>query len=157
MKNLFPGTVFAAIDPGAHSGVARFDEYGRIEYVYQGKLLDAVGLIASWRVPIIVEVPQIYPNARARPNDQITLAVRAGMFIGAAPRGCAIEVKPREWKGQADKDVIHKRAARCFDEAERAYLLSVASTFGKKDDDVQDAIALGLYACGRVDFARPNR
>ena len=158
LQNLFPGRAFIAADPGAACGLAVFDAHGRLVRAVQCKLLDGVELVRELHLPIAVEKPQIYPHARARPNDLITLAVRAGQLIGAAPRGEAITVLPREWKGQNDKSVTQRRVIALLDGAERAYLAGVTAAMkpSAKDDDMQDAIALGLFAAGRADFLRPN-
>lgn len=148
-------TAFAAVDPGENSGVAVFTADGELRAAMQGKLADAVEYLRQLNIPCIVEKPQVYPHAPARPNDLITLALRAGMFLGVAAAG-SLTVLPREWKGGTDKPIIHRRAIALLGPGERAYLSGLAAALGPKDDDVQDAIALGLYAAGRVDYLRPN-
>lgn len=98
---------------------------------------------------LVVELPQVYVAVRSKgdPNDLIALAAVVGGLCEAF-RGARQRIYlPREWKGQAPKEVIAERALKRLtpDEAARV-------TCRRKSllHNVLDATALGLVALGRM-------
>jgi hypothetical protein len=105
-----------AIDPGAKTGWALFQS--RVERPWH---LAACGVVCPqdhlWLGGledldlVVIENPQIYPSSKVPPNDILTLARIVGRyeerFAGRAER---IElVKPREWKGSVNGDIMARR------------------------------------------------
>lgn len=135
--------ILSTIDPGTHSGWARFAE----------RSLTACGLGPdSYFGHVIIEVPVIYPGSRkVNPNDLITLAVKVGEHKYAAEsRGCSVElVKPRTWKGTIDGDIMCARILRLMTPAERA-IFNAAPGAASYRHNILDAIGIGLWKLGRL-------
>lgn len=141
-----PSTIrLLAIDPGADTGWA----------LYRSGLLEQCGLgePPPFEVDeLIVEKPMIYPGGKSRPNDIITLAIRAGEMRGRWPNRPCTYVLPRVWKGGSiSKPVSHARiwARLNQQEAGIASLVIERMAAGKRHN-VLDALGIGLYGVGRM-------
>lgn len=99
--------------------------------------------IVNWAERVIIEEPRARRGHR-RPNDIIKLAVLTGRIVGSHPN--AHRVAPEEWKGQLPKDVCWARAERVLSSVE----LRVCELCPYFDNNVQDAIALGLWDLKRL-------
>lgn len=141
-----------AIDPGSDSGWAIF---------FHGMLV-ACGLGSEPKpLPealelLVVERPVIYPKGKTRnPNDEITLALNAGEWIGRFGARAKEKryLEPRTWKGTIDGDVCNARVfgkldageQLAFEDAVRAQRIPI-----KKRHNVLDAIGIGLFVSGRL-------
>ncbi len=141
-------THLLAIDPGADTGWARFDE----------KRLTACGLgvpLAAETRRVLIERPMIYPGGRqkARPADVIKLAVRAGEMGGQYARTAGIEpeyIEPHTWKGSVSKDIHHARIWAKLTPAEQAIVSDAARGVApSKRHNILDAVGIGLFGIGR--------
>ena len=158
----FRGRAFIAYDPGTHAGLAVYlPECGthRLRVLLEVAHVKALEHLRDSNLPIVVELPQVYPGERGKvpPNSLIKLAFKAGEAAGASGHP-AEYVLPATWKGSIDKPVIHKRALRVLSAEERAIVRPFvdAQKAGKKVDDALDAMSIGLWAAGRIDFRYPN-
>ncbi len=134
--------MLVAIDPGADTGWAAFDD---------GHLVQ-VGLgIPHLGGDVIIELPQIYTRSKADPNDLITLAVKVGQLKADAERaGCKVYlVHPHTWKGNAPKAVMGKRIVSRLDDAELEVLARVKCAASKRHN-VVDAVGIALWRLGRL-------
>jgi hypothetical protein len=131
------GRAAQAIANAVHAGL-----YGATEF-------DAGRLPQTW----VVESQQHYagPRGRGAPSvgdDLVALTTAAGWILGrCAPPGAPVRlVLPAEWKGQAPKEVIQRRAASIVLPAcEGAFRPTPAD---RASHDCWDAVALGLWAGG---------
>jgi hypothetical protein len=139
-------------DPGLCTGVALFGQttakwtagilQGQEDFYWQ--------LIRSANL-VVVEKPKIYPVSKARPNDIITLAVRAGELGGRAQGlGRAVRyVEPHEWKRTLPKHICHARIMALLTEAEKSQMHGVFALPDTKKHNAMDAIGIALWAVGR--------
>jgi hypothetical protein len=172
-----PPNTLLAIDPGARypkSGVpyagAAYFQWG--ELVWAG-LVKAQGVAAPFARPnqlvqrvcdtasiprtkkdagepltvLAVEVPRVYVNGAARPEDIVQLAVVAGAFVGGVDAEFYSLPRPSEWKGTIDGKILCTRVLNIASVAER---LIVARAEGGNTTHVQDALGLGLWVLGRM-------
>lgn len=129
--------------------------------VFPAHVQIAVGVLRRKLAPIvnlelplelIVELPRVYPRDRnKRPNDLIDLAAAAGTYavLGHIKKF----VHPRTWKGQVPKDIMVKRILARLTDKERAVYDAYEVTrtrATKPDDNVVDAIGIGLWKEGRL-------
>lgn len=141
-----------AIDPGANSGWAIFDN----------GVLVACGRDApppAWLEGVtdaVLEHPVIYPHGRTRdPNSIVTLAVTTGEQAGLLmAHGISVRyVEPRAWKRTLDPDVCCRRAWGRLTETEQhvaeKFRPEPSGPIRKGKDHVLDAIGIGLHAVGR--------
>lgn len=149
-----------AIDPGVHmAGVACFEDStlvwaelmkgtgdGLPEKLRQA-LIDILGG-AFEDAELAIEVPQAYhrhSSQKGDQNDLIALAFSAGEMAG---RLCLPTTRylPREWKGQAPKDVVTARTRARLTEVELSRIALPAKSL---QHNVWDAIEIGLHHLGR--------
>lgn len=111
---------------------------------------DAVGLpSADVGVPafsLVVEDQQDYPGrgGRTADLDRLRAVVRR---LAIVPPYRELRPRPGAWKAGVPKDVHHRRVLAALRPAERRTI----SEAGRLDDgDVLDAVALGLWAVGRL-------
>jgi hypothetical protein len=109
---------------------------------------------------LIVEVPRIYTKAAGRPEDIVQLTLVAGAFLGAVPSQRKSAPRPQEWKGSIDGEVFLDRVIGTWNpeagtweggvlnESERRVMLQAPTA--SHTTHVRDAIALGLWGCGRI-------
>lgn len=141
-----------AIDPGADSGWAIF---------FQGVLVSC-GLgddpkpLPDRLELLVVERPVIYPGGRTRnPNDQITLALSAGEWLGrfrARSREVQL-IEPRAWKGTIDGDVCNARVFGRLDAGEQMVVddaIRAQKVPARKRHNVLDAVGIGLFVSRRL-------
>ena len=153
-----------AIDPGEDCGIAFFHQ-GILQaawcmdharaIVHVAQMIDITPPGWQLSIPHIVsEKPVIYPVARTKvdPNGLITLAIKAGGFLGlAAARHDATSqlVEPATWKRQLDKGVAGKRIWRSLTDAERDNARNLTILSKEKAHNAVDAIGIGLHVIGR--------
>lgn len=136
-----------AIDPGADSGWALFDD---------SKTLLECGLGRSVITPshTVIEKPRIYPGAKqkARAEDVITLAVRAGEWGGRLEHLSTIRyVEPHQWKGSVPKEIHQPRIWAKLNDKEKSILDKACQGMApSKRHNVIDAVGIGLWAVGRA-------
>lgn len=102
---------------------------------------------------LVLEWPQVYTDKRqwkGDPNDLLPLA-GVDAAITALMNTNTKHYLPREWKGQAPKEVIATRALSRLSEGEKA---AIQKTTKSLIHNVYDAVALGLYHLGRLDAER---
>jgi hypothetical protein len=136
--------IILAIDPGAHSGVAVL-EGGKVVRAYAAFRPEHVRVPSPFR--LVIEIPQYYPRMQVRPQSLIVLALNAGGWI--ALNSDAEEVlkpHPREWKGQVKKTVTLYRVGQALTAGEKE---AINWNSVKTDDNIVDAIGLGLHRIGR--------
>ena len=86
---------------------------------------------------------------KATPDDLITLGYRAGRAVGLCPAPeRVVAVSPSTWKGSLSKPVSHARTLKACPRA--AEFL----TGKKSDEDLLDAVGLGLWALPAWEFLR---
>ena len=97
-----------------------------------------------------IESPTIYPRSKAKPNDIVKLAIKAGYWWGIYDQ-FAVDVhlvEPRTWKGQVPKTVHHKRVMGKLASFEKT-IIEVFFRSGKiapgDRHNVLDAVALGVW------------
>lgn len=99
---------------------------------------------------LVIELPQVYPGARDEdPNDLIQVARSVGMWEQAVSALEVHLVHPRKWKGTVAKEIHNRRTLAKLEPAELA-LLEALKLPASKRHNVIDAIALGLWALGRM-------
>jgi hypothetical protein len=172
-----PPNTLLAIDPGArypktgvpYAGAAYF-QWG--ELVWAG-LVKAKGVAAPFARPndlvkrvlsdakiprtayeagepltvLAVEVPRIYKQGVARPEDIVQLATIAGAFVGGVDAAFYSCPRPSEWKGTIDKKILCERVMTIANTAERLIMYRAE---GGTTSHVQDAFGLGLWVLGRM-------
>ena len=98
---------------------------------------------------VVIEKPQVYIQRKMKgdANDLITIALVAG-YVGAFFKHVNF-VKPRDWKGTVDKEVMCKRVvSRWMNEREREILARLQIPKSYVNNTV-DAIGVGLHWMGR--------
>ncbi len=148
-RPIYPGEAFAAYDPGTVVGVAVFGPDHRLAALVACKHEQGLGHLRDTGLPVVVEKPQVYSSSQVPPNALITLAVKAGQAAASCPRHYLVE--PAKWKGQLPKEVCATRALAVLSADERAHVRATLASTSKKDDAL-DALALGLWASGRLDL-----
>jgi hypothetical protein len=147
--------VLLAIDPGKRA-VGWSLWTGEALYGAGYQPFDNLCVLRSWLVAkfpskIVIEKPQVYPGARAKgdPNDIVDLAIIVGAC--ASILSDARVVYPGQWKGQVPKTVHHARAISKLGTIERDFFVKTLQDVHKtKQHNVYDAVALGLWALGRL-------
>ncbi len=137
------------IDPGEHTGFAAWDK-GRLI----GALLCAPNASVFQARRVVIEIP-LYSDQTIgkRPQDLITLAVRAGRWIerAAGPGADVVELFPAQWKGGVPKKIHNERVLAKLTPAElnlfRAFMRHIPKG---KWHNVIDAIGIGLFDLGRM-------
>ncbi len=137
-----------AIDPGANQGWAFFQKLsGEWTLIRCG-----LGVIPASICPesVVIEQPVIYPHAKARPNDIITLALAAGTTVGRlVARWPDLEtnvhwVQPRAWKGTINADIMTRRIESKMGPVAMDMVKELNLSASKRHN-VVDAVGLGLY------------
>lgn len=140
-----------AIDPGKTTGWAVFEGLPNTGGIMKacGICSDLDGVALNGIIEGIIELPKSRHDT-PNPNSLITLAVRIGEYKAELKRaGVAVQlVFPEEWKGQTPKDVSWRRALAKLKPGEITSV-AAAKKGHKKVDDLEDAIALGLWFVGR--------
>jgi hypothetical protein len=150
-----------AIDPGEHTGWAVFNQIDKS--IIECGLGDC--RLGEWHrkwwnaeAPcqhlnrVIIEQPVIYPRMKARPNDIITLAVRAGEWGGVFHKHASIEyIEPFKWKGSVPKEKHQPRIWAKLTEAEHGIVeRAVAGVADSYGNNIVDAVGLGLWQLKRL-------
>lgn len=111
-------------------------------------------ILTIWGQPdeVVTEFPVFRAQGKVNPQDLLDV-----MAVAAA---CAAYLRPKilrgfssdQWKGTLTKDVHHQRVYEFLQTRSTQHELSVWENWNmrKKDHDVRDAIALELFASGRV-------
>jgi hypothetical protein len=135
-----------AIDPGLRTGWAYFQ-------IWPGKepFLDGAGVLQpedglGYATPdyVLIENPRIYPNGKANPEDILKLARLVGRYEERFRKARAVHlVRPRDWKGTVDGDIMCARIEAAFTPEEKAV---VAAYKGGYRHNMIDAIGMGKWA-----------
>jgi Holliday junction resolvasome RuvABC endonuclease subunit len=149
-----------AIDPGTkHCGWAlfvdgRFDLCGLVRSSKQ-ELPDRVRQMAR-EMPmvfadhVVIERPEVYRSRflKGDPNDLISVAIVVGALVQAAKGTAEVDLpKPKEWKGQAPKEVTDRRIRKALSVAEFSKMQGLLRGVPLSlQHNVIDAVALGLWA-----------
>lgn len=138
-----------AIDPGAgHFAWARVWEGVVVACgVVEGRpveLFNGAEKIAFLGYRVIIERPQIYPSRRQKgdPNDLISVALTAGLVVGALGVE-PIYVLPARWKGNTPKKVHQQRILGKLKFSERCLIDQIPA---RRRGDVVDAVGLAKWA-----------
>jgi hypothetical protein len=129
-------------------------EMARAVNVWLGRVI--VNLHLCNLSDVVIEWPQVYTQGKLKgdPNDLLPL-VGVGVAICAlAPNAFYHAYKPREWKGQAPKEVTHNRAKGALSVPEFRILFDAEKAAGSKAHNLIDAVALGLFHLGRLNPKR---
>lgn len=118
--------------------------------------VDAIHRDAPWLFSGVtaayIEMPQIYPRAKEDANDLITIAVCAGAIAGilrCVSPSCAIRfVRPREWKGNVEADIMCGRIEAALSPDERRFIDAIRPEH--LAHNALDAAGLVLHAIGRL-------
>jgi hypothetical protein len=138
-------TSILAIDPGAHTGWALLLDI-------DGWHVAACGVVApsdrTWRPlkrigVVVIEDPQIYPHSKARPADILKLARIVGRYEERFADCPQQRIKPREWKGSIDGDIMVRRIEAAFTPRDRG---AFDAFKGGYRDNALDAIGLAKWA-----------
>ncbi len=136
------GWMLVAVDPGKTTGIAVFHDG---EIIDAFKVKDPINTRWVWpRHPpelAVIEIPRIYPRGHPRPQNIVTLALNAGYLAGCFSKHQL--VFPRDWKGTRPKDVCRRLSMSLLSDEERRIMTGV------KDDNVWDAIGIGLWRLRR--------
>ena len=146
------------VDPGSKkAGVALFEPTGLLTtaWLVEGdnwretadNVMRTLPVSAARISAVCIEKMQIYDSTPlAHANDCITLALMAGRVTGLFSGWLGdytFEYFPRQWKGQAPKDIsIERIKAELLDEETRRLRLPKDK---KKQLDVYDAVGIGCY------------
>lgn len=102
---------------------------------------------------IIIEYPRIYkkgPGANIPTEDILVLAASAmAAWVNLAalfPMAGVEPVRPRDWKGQVKKEIMCDRIRARLDADE----LAVMSASEQANDNIIDAVGIGLAACSHI-------
>lgn len=100
---------------------------------------------------VIIEYPRIYkagPAAKLPGDDLLVLsasAMAAWVNLSAVFPDAKIEpVRPQDWKGQVPKDIMVRRILARLSRAE------IAAVADPENDNIVDAVGIGLHACRRL-------
>jgi hypothetical protein len=100
---------------------------------------------------LAIETPVIYPGkGKIDPNDIVNLSLLAGVLAGAvyARFNCPVRfLKPREWKGTLNADIM---TARIRDRLIPEELVNVQHKSKTLDHNIYDAIGIGLFLAKRL-------
>lgn len=101
---------------------------------------------AQWTI----ETPQNYATfgVAHADLDRLRATVQSIEHHAKGIKGKVTFTKPFSWKGNVPKQIHHRRVHALLTEAEQALLSPVGSK--QYDHNVYDAVALGLWAVGRV-------
>lgn len=102
---------------------------------------------------LAVEKPQVYPQSPVPPNDLITLAMKAGRYVGAfdGPGLETVTVLPHEWKGNIPKDICEARIRRALAIPELSVATDAEMEVPKSlRNNMWDAIGIGLFVWRKV-------
>jgi len=139
-----------AVDPGADAGWARFSDSGKLVGCGLNHPAMTQGITRC-----VIERPVIYPGSRgkARPNDILTLALRAGEWAGRVGVDSGITpeyIEPRKWKGTIDGDICNARVFATLTDGEKDILVTAGKSVApSKRHNIIDAVGIGLWACKR--------
>lgn len=151
-------SVLISIDPGAHLGLAVFQE----DVLFAAGFYNVKNLrdLTKWLVesageirPVqaVIEKPQIYEPRKWKgdPNDILNLAVIVGVCTAALAPYCETRfVTPHMWKGSRPKKLDNEYTISLLSPVEKSVL---AENQCPKSylDNVIDAIGLGLWTLKR--------
>lgn len=142
--------VIVAIDPAARGFAwARYAE-GVLVACGNATVRDLATLLPDVAARWMIETPQNYDTFGAAHKDLDRLRATVASIEAHAKRsrGKVSFTKPFSWKGNLPKPIHHRRIYAVLTDEERAMLAPVESA--GYDHNVYDAVALGLWAAGRV-------
>lgn len=149
------------IDPGLRGvGIAQFGHSGLVSAAYiknpreRGRGYEAhlrLGLEVGFWGPageVLIEHPRIYPGMPNKDlNDLLdVVAVGAACAVALNP-SYVLTVYPSEWKGTVKKSVMLERIRKALSPEE---LARCEFTNKSDDEDLLDAVGIGLWRLGRL-------
>lgn len=142
-----------SIDPGVHHAGVAYWEDGKLKHAYLlGPvkdrwlgMIDGLNRYNTETDTVVVEIPQVYPGSRVRPEDLIQLAASAGALARTFNGLSYIQARPAVWTKQTttNKAIRLGRAWERLTPHERSYVDLPRAVI--RQADVLDAIALGLW------------
>jgi hypothetical protein len=141
-----------SIDPGAHSGMAVFQD-GLLIEAHAAVFDKPLTWYRGWADEIVVEEPYGTDGGRASFSDLAELLKRAcEMALTVSwrtnPKAPIRWVRPQTWKGSVDKQITYDRMIAALSEAERNRFLLVKYPKSYLYN-VSDSVAIGLWTMGR--------
>lgn len=133
-----------ALDPGAHTGWALYDKFGEQWTLRGGGVFNPYrGFPKELGKPpaVVIENPRITPTT-PNPEDIIKVARIVGRFEEKFWESTVILVRPSEWKGTINGDIMVKRIEAETPLRDRPGLLSYT---GGYRHNMIDAIGLGRW------------
>jgi hypothetical protein len=99
----------------------------------------------------VCERPKKYPSKRAS-HVHIESLLQVIDALAASGAGRVVRVSPSAWKGNVPKAAHHRRTLDTLRPNEVALVGAVVDPLrlATYDDDIADAVALGLFEVGRV-------
>ncbi len=140
--------ILVAIDPGIHTGWARFS-HGRLSSCGLGTPPIAGPALAA-ATDVVIEKPEYRKFEKVNPNDLITLAIRVGKHAARAEaEGISVTyAKPSEWKGSVPKAIHGPRILAALSPEEKDLFDRIECAKSLRHN-VVDAIGLGIWFLGR--------
>lgn len=130
--------------------LARAERMGREIAVVAASITNILPGVC-WPRRIIIEYPRIYkegPMANLPGDDLLVLAAAAmAAWVNLAalyPQASIEPLRPQDWKHQVKKKIMLERILDRLDPDELAQITD------KKNDNVIDAVGIGLHACVNV-------
>lgn len=142
--------VTIAVDPAARGFAWARYVRGRLTACGSATVKDLPVLFQDIGAEWIIETPQNYGTfgVAHRDLDRLRETVRK-IEAYAGSTGCSVQfTKPFSWKGNVPKGVHHRRVFVVLTEGEQG--VAGPAEGPKYDHNVYDAVALGLWASGRV-------
>lgn len=157
--------VWWSVDPGVGTGVAVWEDdllvwagvlsnttTRKAGEAYAAALEEARDLLARYPAALVVlELPQVYGVRATRVADLVYLAAYAGEFAASCAPAARVYVEPADWKGQAPKDVVHRRIGKVLRPSE---LAALGACLPSLRHNMLDAVGIGLARLGRLPGGR---
>ena len=140
--------------------------------IYDGFRLAFCGLASRSEYPefvdmfkvdlTIVELPQVYQRRKSKGNPNDLVAITASGAELAGRIGAPVEYyRPRTWKGNLDKTLVHQRTRAHFEHTEDFNSLyvwdAIEYRFGSEQaSEVCDAASFGLWWARKCQVRRPS-
>ncbi len=142
--------------------VAKSDNFKARSHEMSQGCADAVrSVLKDPGYKLVSEYPRVYPRSPADPNDLIMIALVLGGIRNQLPRpGQELLPHPGDWH-QIKKDIMQQKTVKALlresgEQAVRGSELSLLLPFARRgkyafQDDVGDAVGIGLWALGRLE------
>jgi hypothetical protein len=149
-------TYLIAIDPGKTTGIALFRDNVLIN-AFAGPSSEILKSPPpnAYELPIrstaVIENPRWTPMRGVDPNDLLDLSRLVGRFEDYYTRAghAVVLVTPMQWKGSVKKSIHNRRVLELLT-AHETMLLPKRPRANDFDNNMVDAIGLGLWKLGRL-------